>query len=214
MKKLLLILCSILLVFGIAGMASATPFSIMIGDNDGYGQGIPDNGNASWASTVPQDWRSATEQTATDGSQGSDLYGILYASGFTDPFDVIFNLPGWITTATLTIDVADLQRMGGTVQAMFNGILEPGLLDIDQGFQTTGVYSWALDAAAIANANTASQFVLNLAPPSFFGDYIAFDFFQLEGEFSSVPEPATMLLLGSGLIGLGVFGRKKLFKKS
>jgi hypothetical protein len=33
-----------------------------------------------------------------------------------------------------------------------------------------------------------------------------------DGKFSAVPEPATLLLLGAGMVGVAVFGRKR-YKK-
>ena len=40
----------------------------------------------------------------------------------------------------------------------------------------------------------------------------AFGWFGSWGRCYSVPEPSTLLLLGSGILGLAVFGRKR-FKK-
>ncbi|MEO5958146.1 MAG: PEP-CTERM sorting domain-containing protein, partial [Opitutaceae bacterium] len=91
--------------------AQAAPFSITIGDNDGYGFGVADNGTAVW-SGAGYDGRSAGEASASNGAQITDVYSAIFP-GFgpngSSTATVTFALPGTVTSATLTIDMGDFQ---------------------------------------------------------------------------------------------------------
>ena len=100
--------------------------------------------------------------------------------------------------------------------------------ELDTPFSSGRISAWASDADTIwlgidsnfdngfeqtySNAGWSSKILGTGIGLGMYGNVRA-DNFSTEGGSQGVPEPATMLLLGSGLIGLAGLGRKKLFKR-
>ena len=194
-------------------VTAATPasaFVMTIGDNDGYGVGIADNGNTGAFATAGTDNRSAAEAAATDGAQFTDVYSALfpgYGPNGTSTGSFVFNMPNIITGGTLTIDMADFQASTfGPVLADINGVALS--LAFDDGFRNSVVRSFALSAAMITAINNDGFLSLNIDRNGS-GDFIAFDYLSLDASVSAVPVPAALPLLISGLGALGFVARRR-----
>ena len=205
MKKFLVFLWAALLVFGVVATSSAVP--VFYDDFDSENSGLYQlnyNNFANWEVTdgtvdligvgSPWDWFPEhglyVDMDGSTGDAGIMTSNILLEAG----------------QYSLRFDLAGNQR-ASTPEEVFVRVAMGSLLDETYSLGRTDPFQTFVETIIVPTATTVA-----LSFEGSGGDNIGMLLDNVE--ISPVPEPATMLLLGSGLIGLAAVGRKKFFKKS
>ena len=205
MKKFLVILCAAVLVFGTAGISNAD----LIGGTGAYSDYVYDT-----FSTLT--WHLSADMVP--GPTHLHAMEAVLATYSTDGW----RLPTPVELGTFADDYTNV-----ALGAAFTGFQE-GLYYTDSVFMFPGnppiiedytidVYNFSADPGAL---ETAFQHYEELIPGSgvnefLFGD-VAYAWFIVDGDpaglggpVAVIPEPATMLLLGVGMIGMAGIRRKR-----
>jgi hypothetical protein len=216
MRKNLPFVLAAILAMPLANTAQAAVF--MIGDNDGYGQGIPDGADAPFTSSplAYYDGRSEAEKADTDGAQFTDTYSTTHPS--FSPHDgtlatfVFSGIGDSLKNGKLEVDMAEFEASRyGPVAVSFNGITQ--VWDFDDGFGHTKVRDFSLDRAVLDSINASGELVV-MVDRNGSDDFYGFDYIKLTtdtnvgGGHIVAPIPAALWLFASALAGLGRFGRR------
>ncbi len=205
------------MAFGLAVNPASAAYW-MIGDDDGYGIGIPDDANHTFVAPI-KDYRSAAEKAATDGAQNTDTYSTHHA-GFS-PVDQVGDLTtflftglgnGW-TEGSMWFDMADFQASTfGAVVTTYNGINQNWAFN--DGYPSTKVRFFDLSQDVLDSINLLGELNVTIDRNGS-SDFYGFDYALLSdrrgdvGNPSDMPVPSVIMLMGVGFLSLGLARRRK-----
>lgn len=200
-----------------ASTASAVGLDALIANNGSLQIGDKLFTNFEYTSNGAPDASNVDVQTIGTSPGGPDFYGLKFSltdfktlGGVFDAlieYDVTVTDPNWIIhDIHLDFDY----KVGGTGFAGVTETVSVGTTVIDQAVvesETPTDMVW-LDLAQEATTLHIQKDILCVAPEP--GDFCKVS--SIEQRYSQrllVPEPASLLLIGSGLIGMAVLGKKK-----
>jgi hypothetical protein len=186
----------------------------LIGDNDGYGQGIADGANHPFnGSSANYDGRSLAEQSATEGAQYTDTYSTTQTGYGPQPgTTATFRFTGlgnaW-TQGSMWFDLADFQASTfGAVRVTYNGIVQDWAFN--DGFPQTKIHFFDLSQSVLDTINATGTLTI-VVDRNASTDFYGFDYALLSDRVAAdgveipdgdVPLPSSIALLGLGLVAL------------
>ncbi|HEY6135579.1 MAG TPA: PEP-CTERM sorting domain-containing protein [Rubrivivax sp.] len=202
-----------------ASMGAASAATWIIGDDDGFGTGIPNGANHTMAPPI-YDGRSAAEMAATNGAQFTDTYstsqpGYSPQTGMVSTFTFSGLGSGW-AEGNVIFDLADFEASAfGPVLVTFNGMVQNWAFN--DGFLTTKVRAFELEQAVLDQINLTGSLVV-VIDRNLSGDFYGIDYAGLTDDNDiivipptpAIPEPSTYAMLALGLAAIiGVTRRRR-----